>query len=321
MKALLKIVVVFFVIMIPVFVHAEPHLILNFDINKTLIASDKAGNKTVEDVLNELLAEKYSDCWDSSMKTPMTFDAYVNEILVPGDKDDRTLRNERRLYLHHFLDYLSDHDHPLYQTALQDYHAALAVLYASKGSVFPSFYQLIDELDRKGISYSIILRSFGEEVLEVKEEIESNHRITFSQTGKFREGVLVLADGSMMEDSAAIFTWMRTIGHAAIHDDWNYWDAHGMSSKYGKPFYLDDNHETLSLFFDDSIRFEDSIKNILAPMDAKTGESISMKQLMESRQAVRIDTLEAILRANYYIDCVQEALDAYQYPLKSQAKA
>ncbi len=113
----------------------------------------------------------------------------------------------------------------------------------------------------------------------------------------------------MIENSYAIYSQLQHIGHIAIHDDWSYWSAHGMAARQGKPFYIDrDDAETLTIFFDDNIIEDDQIKNIISPLDAHTGEVISIEDLVESGQAVRVDTLEAILNDDYYIDRVKEAL-------------
>ncbi len=49
-------------------------------------------------------------------------------------------------------------------------------------------------------------------------------------------------------------------------------------------------------------------KNIIAPMDATTGDAISVEELVRSGQAVRVDTWEAIMDSDYYIKRLEEAL-------------
>lgn len=315
MKYILRIFLVLLTVSMPLFGKDTPHLILYFDINKTLIASDKAGNKSVEDTLNELLAEQYKACWNESLQEEMTFDEYVHEVLVPGPRDSQELKTQRRLYLQHFIDYLYEQNHPLYKTALEDYETALMTLNTSQGMVFPSFYSLLNDLNKKDISYSIILRSFGDEVFEVKTEINRVHKMMFNQMAKFREGKLLLEESELIENPWKIYNQLRHIKHIAIHDDWNYWNSHGEFAKQGKPFYInkEDTH-TLSIFFDDNIRENDSIKNIIAPLDAKTGELIPIEALILSGQAVRVDTLKAILNDDYYINCIEEAI--YKHSLR-----
>lgn len=312
MKYILCVFFAFLTFTLPLFSEEIPHLILYFDVNKTLIASDKAGKKSAEDVLNQLLAEKYKACWDTSLNKAMTYDDYVHEVLVPGSRDDQALKSQRKFYLHRFIAYLKEQNHPLYDAVQQDYETALKALKSFKGVVFSSFYSLLDDLDQKGISYSIILRSYGEEIFNVRDEIDTVHKKIFSQWGLFREGKLILENDEPIENSFAIYHQLRRIGHTAIHDDWKYWNGHDMSVRYGKPFYIDrEDRETLPIFFDDNIRVDDLAKNIIAPVDIATGELIPVEELINSGQAVPVQTLNAILDTNYYINYVKKALDQH----------
>ncbi len=287
-----------------------PHFILHFDVNKTLIATDEGTHKTIEDVLNELLAEKYISRWDETLEEEISFDSYVRQVLVPGSHDDLLLRALRRKYLDHFLDYLHEHAHPLYEQVFMDYETALAVLKMSQGKVFPSFYRLIDELERRQISYSIILRSFGQEVFAVQKEIENFCKTAFAHQGRFQRGAFHLHTGEIIENSSTIYELFRDAGHIAIQDDWKHWAMHGLIGKYGKPFPLNlQDSTTISLFFDDHIRPDDpAVKvNIIAPLEASTGELIPI-HLINHKNAIRVDTLKAILDADYYLNIIQKTI-------------
>ncbi len=286
-----------------------PHLILNVDINKTLIASDKAGGKLVEDVLNEMMAEKYVALWDHSQQKMTTFETYVEKVLLSESLNDQEFSKLRKYHLQHFIDFLSAHNHPLYETVLHEYETALSTLTAVKGKVFPSFFTLLNHLEQKGISYSVILRSYGKEISEVKNEIEAVQKIVFKHTGKFRKGNLILDHEKPITDHAGIYQQLRRISHTAIHDDWQYWSAGKMCTKLGKPFYVDRNDpETLSIFFDDNIGLKNSDTNIIASLDASNGELIPIEELIESGQAVPVNTLEAILNTDYFKKHVEDAL-------------
>lgn len=316
MKSFLRIVFVFLVVSFPLFgkeeITASPHVVLYFDINKTLIASDKAGGKSVEDVLNELLSEKYEAVWDGSQDSPTSFRDYVHRILVPKTNANKNTRKQRQAYTQHFVDYLESQNHPLYETVLEDYEKAIATLTTSNGIIFPSFYALLTDLDQKGISYSVILRSYGEEIFEVRDEINAVHKDIFRHSGKFRSGELLIDGREVVRDAESIYNTLRRIEHTAIHDDWAYWDANNMSTANGKPFYIDEkDNETLCIFFDDNIKVNDSPKNIIAPLDAATGELIPVTKLVESGRAVRVDTLKAILETDYYINLVEDALQMH----------
>lgn len=305
---LLKLIVLALVVTVPLF-GDHPHLILHFDINKTLIATDKAGGRSVEDVLNEALAKTTTSKWTSSQAEPISFEDYIYTVVVPGPVDDPSIRKQRRYYLDHFVDYLRVHAHPLYDQVNRDYEKALATLEGSKGAVFPSFYRLIDELNRREIPYSIILRSFGHDINEVAYEIGQTYTDMFKHFGKFREGTLHLS-GQQAEDAYDIYRLLRLVGHAAVHDDWNHWTTHGLDENYGKPFYIDrEDLSTLSIFFDDNVHTDNTGKNILSARDAKTGKVIPISDLIESGHVLSVDTVEAILNTDYFLN---HTLDAIQ---------
>ena len=286
-----------------------PHLILHFDVNKTLIASDKAGDKSIEDVLNQLLSARYKYCWDSNVEEQISYDAYVRDILLPGSENDAALKTARRAYLDHFVDYLRKQSHPLYPAVIENYNTALRILQSCNGCVFPSFYQLLEDFDRKNVSYTIVLRSFGEDVFNVAKEINTTYKETFFQYGVFEKGVLSIGSGETDKTPRAIYEALGLSGHIAIRDDWGYWMQGGMKSEFGKPFYLDqEDRNTLSLFFDDNIHLDGREKNIIAPMSAKTGKMVAFAELSSTRQVVCVDTLEAILNNYYFIELIQEAV-------------
>ena len=302
MKALVRFLFVF-IFPLSLYGAATPHLMLYFDVNKTLIASDKALNKSTEATLNELLAEKYVALWDESLSAPLSFYAYANAQLARSTTDAE--REQWRCSLLHFNSYLRDRGHPLYHEVQREYESAQVQL--SRGRIFPSFYHLIQHLDRAAIPYSIILRSMGHEISDVSAEISLACGIGFS-TGKFLKGALHLGESIILRDAQAIYTHLRHGQHAALNDDWHHWSTNGMGAQWGKPFYIDlDDAQTLSLFFDDNIG-EGVSWNIVAPRHAKTGELLPIAPLLKSRQLVHVNTLEAILNQNYFLELVQEAI-------------
>ncbi len=287
-----------------------PHLILNFDVNKTLIASDKTENKSLEDVINELLSRKYFACWDERVEEPISFDAYVKEVLMPGEEHNIKLKMERLVHLTHFLDYLADCNHPLYSVVEEQFTHIITTL---KGEhIFPSFFRLLDDLEKKEIKYTLFLRSFGKEVFEVKNEINCKTNDLFQKEGTFRKGILQIQENASYETPEKIYQFFTSNQHAAIHDDWPYWVAGEMEAKYGKPLYINcEDPNTLSIFFDDNIKIDSYDKNIIAPLNCKTGEALSIQEMLKTKQMIFVDTLEAITNENYFIERLQEALDEH----------
>ncbi len=113
------------------------------------------------------------------------------------------------------------------------------------------------------------------------------------------------------EDLPEIYTHMRHSGHLAIQEDYEHWAGHGLVGKYGKLFLMDpEDSETISLFFDDHIRFEDpSLEiNIVAPVDINTGQFIPIGDLIQSGHVNRVDTLRALLDIDYFFNFVARVL-------------
>ena len=291
----------------------QPQLVLFFDINKTLIASDKATNKSTDNVLNELLAEKYEACWDRLITTPLSFENYVNTFLVPGPKENQLLKLQRKYYIHHFLEILHRLDHPLYPTVFQEYEMLLSKLNDAPTSIFSSFFTLIDYLEQHNLSYSIVLRSFGDDVHEISDQINSVYQEFFSGKAFFKQGHLYLEGKASINDPLAIYQELKQVENCVIRDDWNFWMAGGMTAKQGKPFYVNrEDNDTLFIFFDDNIDEHDSHKNIVATIDALTGELLPIEEFVESGQIVRVDTLQAIKCDKYYIDLVENAIKNFK---------
>ena len=313
----------FFVFTLSLYGEAPPHLILHFDVNKTLIASDQTENKSLEDVINEMLSRKYSSCWDERVLKPISFDAYVRKILLPGEEHDVTLKMTRLVYLTHFLDYLKEKTHLLYPTVLNEFNTVIETLEGAH--IFPSFFRLLTYLENQGISYTLFLRSFGKEVFEIKQQInaiigqlnqdESVDNELFQIEAKFRQGELHVEGEEPLKTPEEIYAFFSSGKHAAVHDDWHYWMKGEMLAKYGKPLYLNlDDRKTLTLFFDDNIKFCSHGKCIVGPLDSSTGDVISTQFLLKSKQMIFVDTLEAILNENYFIERVEEALQEHAFP-------
>jgi hypothetical protein len=305
-------ILLFMGITLSLFGENRPHLILHFDIHKTLISSDVLNHKSAAEGINELLAEKYFYLWDDTLQDPVSFDTYVRTVLVPGSFDDLALCAERREYLDHFLDYLRDWEHPLYAVVCADFDVAYSALMLSPSRVFPSFYRLIDELDHLGITYSIVLRSFGKEVFILPEEIEKFSGKKFNHPSKFLKEVFYLNGDQPIDDLRQVYAVIRDTGHMAIQDDWNHWASHGLIGRYAKPFYIDpEDSQAIALFFDDHIRWDDPATeiNILVPINVRTGEIIPLETLIESGQLVPVNALNAILDVDYFLNSVLKVIN------------
>lgn len=289
-----------------------PHLQLHFDINKTLIASDKAGGKSIADVLNQLLAADCRYQWDPALPEPITYESYIKEVLLPGPDYDLELKKQRKYHLDHFLELLAAQNHPLYPELQRKYDTALEKLQNGSGNVFSSFYRLLERLDREKLPYTLFLRSFGTEVFDIAEEINHTYQPKFAQNGVFKRGALYIEGQLITTQISELYAFLASGQHTAIQDDWEYWMQGAMGKPFGKLFPVDLNDsQELGIFFDDNLELNDGSTNIVAPIDVQTGQAMAISTLTQQTRLVRVDTLEAILNENYYNELVDKALESF----------
>ncbi len=292
--------------------NAADRLIIHFDINNTLIASDRIENKSSENAICFLLAKKHVDYWDKTLSEPISYYDYVYNVVVPGDSKDKDLKKIRKQYLDRFIDDLREQQHPLYAKINEEFNTMNTKLSSLKGTVFASFYKLLKFLDAEQIQYSIILRTFGGDLDFIAAEInETLGTEFFAAKANFKNGALVTEFGTLT-DAESIYGFMTTSGNLMIQDDWNPWNLHHESSEYGKPFYLKpDDTSVFQIFFDDNIEIDDDVENIIGPKDVKTNLPIKVSEIIKTKNAVRVNTIDAILNDDYFTKHVMDtALNA-----------
>ncbi len=278
-------------------------LILHVDVNKTIIAEDAGNSKTLDDVLIECLAKTCEGCWDSSLTNNMTYVQYVKDYLFPGDKSNREIRRQRNTAIHAFFDVLKKIDDPRYCAILERFEKLKQRVRSQKGTIFSSFFRLIEYLESNGIEYSIILRSFGTDLSSIAQELAQNINLTFEWEGYFKEEKLFLksyktGEQITLDTTQEIFTFFEKHGHMRIRDDFKWWNDHHECAEYGKLFPINcAQSKVKTVFFDDN-----ADEHILNPRDATTGCSLSSKELLNKGIICLVDTLQAIESEGYFID-------------------
>lgn len=184
----------------------------------------------------------------------------------------------------------------------------------SKGNtlVFPSFYKLVAFMDEQGVEYSIVLRTFGKDLGEVVSEIEAKtNKVFFDQYPKFVSGKLHV-DDEVLSSPEAIYSYFSTAKHVAVQDEYSWWVSHGKKTLYGKPFYVNLKDEsTIHIFFDDNISTNDKDSSIVASFDAVLGKQLSARELAEKGLLHEVDTSDAALNENYYIEKINEVINKH----------
>jgi hypothetical protein len=185
----------------------------------------------------------------------------------------------------------------------------MAKLQATDSIIFDSWYKLITHLRNQDQPHIILLRTFGDDLPRVIEDIHHHlGTVLFTTMGTFKDGKLYITTPGKeqcLETTQEIYTFIKNNnGHIAIQDDWKRWNMHHERKEYGKMFPIDlaDTNAT-SIFFDDNIIAEQSETNIVAPLDM-AGNALDVPVLIARNTMVVVDTIEAILDDNYFIDKV-----------------
>jgi hypothetical protein len=284
-----------------------PHLILHFDINRTLVAFDGIQQKGESDIVIKTLAEQVEALWDDTLTHPISYADYIYYHLLPNPKRSAKIKAEQRDQVYRFIETLKETDHPLYPEVERRFEEAMASLKSHSTLIFPSFYKLVDFLKEERISYTLVLRTFGGDAKALATEL--NDRLH----GPFLVDISSYAEHHF-ESQEEFYYYLKDAGHhLALTDNWRDWLAHGEEWMHGKPFPINPNDKTvLSLFFDDHARLslEHPQKNAIAPYDLSQGQ-IHPEEAIRRSCLFPVDTLEALSNENYYVELVQKALAVF----------
>jgi hypothetical protein len=246
----------------------------------------------------------------------MSYKEYVQCVLLPDNADDKALKAKRQKKISEFLDWLQAEKHPLKEKVF-DLRDKLKLKFLDpitndlKFTVFQSFYELMQYLRSKQMRFVVLLRTFGNDLKEVSDEI-SNHPlgVKITRRPKFVNKQLHLEGNTTVEKADKIFeTFLESEEHFAIQDNWNEWNRDGERARSGKPFFYDasgrwHNVSNLSLFFDDN--FTGQELDILNPIEA-SGNQMPTQELKD-KMLFTVNPIEAVLEDDYYVKLVKRAL-------------
>ncbi len=278
----------------------KSNLDIHFDINGTVIAVDFAVERTVleEQYLQDFLSKKISAIWETGQKE-MTYMEYLKTKYPARELLRKNLKSE----LYHMFEKMKIINHTdqekyknVYEIALEK----LKILREENRHVFPSVFRLLDQLQQSHIQATIFLRTFGSEGPLVAEEISQKFPdIQFQKPIDLGKEKIKLPIHSLQDN-----------GHQIIIDDFKQWNENGRKKEYGKPFPVYEESDKISLFFDDNIITDENdceINNIVNPYNPNTENSVAVGSLI-GRCIFRVDTLEAILNDEYFVDIFKKAL-------------
>ncbi|EKD28999.1 MAG: hypothetical protein ACD_79C00122G0002 [uncultured bacterium] len=288
-------------------------LILNVDLNQTIVAVDKVQGKNIDKIVLTALTIAVKGMWQENGKYESFYDyAYGEGVRLGRDRFEKKKIKEE--IIKSFFSVLHKADIAFHDQMFEIYQSAVAIRKKQKTIVSQSFYNLIETLQTCKIPFRIILRTFGNEGNEVAKEIQKHTQINF-KTGTFNENYSFEYGGETKEIIEMIalkkvFSLMQ-LDHWCIKDNWLHWNINGEKFDSGKLFLFDLSSRVHSMFFDDNIFPSGSIKNIVHPFcvtpfcqgtDSKIDELISRKIL------VPVDFLQTIFDEHYFEKHVIESL-------------
>lgn len=278
-------------------------IILHFDINKTLIAEDVSNyGKTLDGVIIECLAEACTGFWSYALSYEISFTQYVKEFIFPGAIADKELRRQRRAMIHSFFNFLQSTGDDRYDEIITRFYRLKQKIMSQQGKIFQSFYQLIHYLEQEHIDYTIILRTFGQDLSTIAHEISSHTPIVFTWEGHFEQTTLIassLQTGQqlILETPKEIFNFFAQHAHIKIKDDFEYWHTHQEQSAFGKLFPISSDEQTIKTIF-----FDDNAYNNIIHLEHIGSTHIPYEMLVHQGIVCPVQTLQAIENDNYFIN-------------------
>lgn len=290
----------------------KERLILHFDVNETLIASDQATGKSAQDNVNRALATKYREKWSENLAEPITYKDYVYQYLLPSNKQDSKLKAKRLDKLFHFVDFIKASEYPIKKQVIAEYQYSMSKFDAQDPiQIFPSFFVMMDELKKANIPFTIQIRTFGHDLNAVIQAINKKVNCRFfNQQARFENKELFIESrAEPIASLGGIYEFFK-MNNTGVQDNWKEWDAHQSLAAYGKLFPIDlEDPRTTSIFFDDNIRVGgfNPESNIVAPVDIRTGQLLPVAALIDTHNLVVVDMLQAIQDDRYFINQVNAA--------------
>jgi hypothetical protein len=279
-------------------------LVLNFDINQTIIAIDTVEGKDDKLALAIVIAKKTKGDWDPSGKQ-----SYYD--YVKANNTDKEQRNEL------YRKFIEDYDKE-YEGNLSKELAELKASYAKQNTiVFRSFFNLLEYLKNQNIYYHLVFRTFGKDGPEILKIIEPVLNVKFARA-EFKQGNLVLSDGKILKSPSEIAKYINTTPYLIIRDEWEPWGKAKLKEDwhFGKKFYFSvvtyDHKTMLPIFLDDNIEPPGVPNNIVQPIKV-VGDGfthVDPGELFE-KQIFPVNTGKAIMDKNYFINIIKAALNAY----------
>ncbi len=305
----------------------KPLVIINFDINGTIVSSDTVAKTTPEGRISWELAKVFVRKWDEQTE-PMSFEKYANTVLHPNDME--AAKNTKET----FLRWLDQTAHPARDEVFCEYEKIREVFTDPESGkidleqLYPSFVYALEQLAQQDVDYRICLRTFGFDLEKVVDKIHNSSlgndlNIHFINRGAF-DGKDETSKNSFvfnnqrLEDIHEIFNALvHSKGHSAIQDNYWRWKNNQEQACFGKPFLFPKAHfwENRTVI---CLMFDDCGYSIVSPVEVTTGKESRPE---DTPSVFVVNTFEAMTKKAYFWEKILETIKSANPAYASQIES
>eukprot|EP00518_Triparma_eleuthera_P015665 CAMPEP_0197556098 /NCGR_PEP_ID=MMETSP1320-20131121/14563_1 /TAXON_ID=91990 /ORGANISM="Bolidomonas sp., Strain RCC2347" /LENGTH=511 /DNA_ID=CAMNT_0043117197 /DNA_START=1 /DNA_END=1536 /DNA_ORIENTATION=- len=334
---------------------ASTKLCLHFDVNETILLEDRAGGDTREACLSKIIAKSASvvaadEGWlwlspdgstaalSSSEKRSLS-DLHFGFAPLSPSAQSYYRTPELKPAVKEFM----SHPHGLVWSKVME-SLVTKLRYDGPGKlppslsqdggeshfVLPSFFKCVAGLVQEGRDMSVVIRTFGDDLEEIKAALNAFAKGEHPMFPGFKDPAFEVDDNKMWRGRYVQATgeWRLSpwkgegggsIGEAEaveifegnkvtlVQDDYQYWSQNGCSPWAGKPCWV--GGEVRHIFFDDNIHYseDDSIVAVRRRVGEGGFEPLDGKQTMEveGEAIVKVFGVMALLNDDYFLEKVK----------------
>jgi hypothetical protein len=267
---------------------AQDLIVVHLDVNGTIMAADKAQNKTTQDYVKIEFAKHVRGVWRPDLPE-MTYREFVENHVIPGNGAIRDIKDARNNNYKNFVTSSYLQNHPEYAELTTKYKEYVRIAESMDNSLFPSFWRLVEWAKDKP-NVRLVFRTFGHDISDIREILNlkgyvMTNILAYDLEGCLMSGETEVAPSQMWQD---LFN--------AVHDNHKRWHENGETEAYAKPFMQPENG--VAIVFDDNAK----VKHIIAP-DQGTRDD-----LITSGHIVPVRTLMALTDPEYFVSRVEALL-------------
>lgn len=267
---------------------AEPLVVVHLDVNGTIMAADKAQNKTTQDYVKIEFAKHVRGGWRPDLPE-LSYREFVETYVIPGNGAIRDIKDARNNDYKNFVTSSYLQNHPEYNKLTSKYNEYLQIAESMDNLLFPSFWRLVEWAKDKP-NVRLVFRTFGHDIPDIQEILELKG---YAMTNILSYEI----DGRLMSGETNVDpSCMWQYPFNAVHDNHKRWHENGETEAFAKPFMQPENG--VAIFFDDNAR----VKHIIAP-DHGTRDD-----LIRSGHIVPVRTLQALTDSEYFVSRVEALL-------------